>query len=211
MLTIFGFCFMSAAIEPYDVGVARMENEKILPVGPGDWIESTDYEPKIARVRRAYWGTDWQGVERCHMDIALYGLVGDKVGRTSPPEGGPKSYEPYISYEGWRRIRKPDFPLKLLWLPDGDEISPSARYVTDAVKMPNRTGALAGRKPLRFRPAAKPRPTDFDPELELRSRRMAAQSLRDVQRVSPSDAIKAEIARIEAEADRIAKEHGLER
>jgi hypothetical protein len=59
--------------------------------------------------------------------------------------------------------------------------------------------------------APKPPASDFDPELEVRSRRMAAQQLRDINRATPNAALLVKAEQLEDEAGRIAREHGMER
>lgn len=45
------------------------------------------------------------------LDIVLYTRNGDVIGRESPALDGPTGFEPCCDPEGWRKIRKPAFPL----------------------------------------------------------------------------------------------------
>lgn len=45
------------------------------------------------------------------LDIVLFGRDGKAIGRQSPAVGGPSGYEPCCDPEGWRKIKKPLFPL----------------------------------------------------------------------------------------------------
>lgn len=45
------------------------------------------------------------------VDIILYDRNGNKVGRSSPHCGGPRTFEPCCEAEGWKEIEKPKFPL----------------------------------------------------------------------------------------------------
>jgi hypothetical protein len=184
------------------------DSEKVLPVRAGDWVESREFRPRIGRVRDCYWGTD-NGLPVCYVDVVIYGYEGEKIGRLTPAEGGTARFEPALLYSDWFRIRKPAFPIELHWVVD-EEGRKTAKYATKAVEMPDRT---VPSKPRSARPAA-PRTmpkTDYDPELEIRSRRLAAQSLRDIHRASPAPELLARAEQLEAEASRIAVERGLER
>lgn len=45
------------------------------------------------------------------LDIVIYARSGTKIGRVSPPEGGPRGFEPCCGPDGWAYIVKPNFPL----------------------------------------------------------------------------------------------------
>lgn len=46
-----------------------------------------------------------------HIDVALYNRDGERIGRESPACGGPTSFEPACTAEGWVVIEEPDFPI----------------------------------------------------------------------------------------------------
>jgi hypothetical protein len=47
------------------------------------------------------------------LDLIVYTPNGERIGRRSPPEGGPKSYEPCLTASRFVQIEEPDFPLKV--------------------------------------------------------------------------------------------------
>ncbi|MBY3155408.1 hypothetical protein HFO56_24080 [Rhizobium laguerreae] len=190
------------------------QEEPILPVTPGDFVETTDLTyPRIGRVVHSCW-VEEDGRRVCKMDVSMFNLEGVNTKRDSPSMGGTKAYEPWITYtEQWTRIKKPDFPVGLKWVPLDDGSGQSiGQYVTGAKRLGDRTVA---RRRAKIEPslplAPKPPSSDFDPELEVRSRRMAAQQLRDINRATPAAALVAKAEQLEDEAGKIAREHGLER
>lgn len=48
---------------------------------------------------------------RMHVDVVLYARSGERIGRMSPPMGGPRHFEPACSAEDWTVVKKPKFPL----------------------------------------------------------------------------------------------------
>jgi len=70
------------------------------PFQAGTWVAD---DKRMGRVRYAH--ADGS------LDIVLYARNGDRIGRESPPMGGPRGFEPCCSPEGWQQIAKPDFPL----------------------------------------------------------------------------------------------------
>lgn|SRR5574337_473951 len=50
------------------------------------------------------------------LDIVVYDLKGNRVGRKSPPEGGPTSYEPACPAKNYASIKKPEFPIERVGL-----------------------------------------------------------------------------------------------
>lgn len=79
-----------------------------FPVKPGDWV--SDGTGRIAKVRSV--DRDEHGIM---VDLYLYARNGEKIGRSSPVMGGPKTFEPACSWDGWYRIEEPSFPLRLEW------------------------------------------------------------------------------------------------
>ncbi len=96
-------------------------DEPILPVVQGDWVaRSGGGQFEIARVRQAYWDDG-----RVYCDLVPHSLDGEKLGRVTPAEGGPKAFEPWCLFtdNGWQRIERPEFPLKreMMYIPvEGD-------------------------------------------------------------------------------------------
>src|SRR3546814_10551449 len=58
-------------------------------------------------------------------DLILYSRAGTKIGRESPAMGGPRTFEPCCSIDGWERCVEPSFPLGLQWVtqPDGSRMA----------------------------------------------------------------------------------------
>lgn len=73
----------------------------------GDWVmqRGVTHRPIIGKVREV-WEDDT-------IDIVVYSHTGEKLGRVSPPEGGPTSYEPSVTASNYQLIREPAFPIKL--------------------------------------------------------------------------------------------------
>ncbi len=190
----------------------EQSREPVLPVVRGDWVESCDTTyPRIARVVEAFW--DVRGAERkCMVNLSIYSVEGERIGRVSPAMGGPSRFEPWIDYAGWIRIEKPRFPMQLTWVPEPESGDRIARYVSNAKRLGDRTVALRSRPlPGSGRVLPKPPTSDYDPELEIRSRRMAAQELRDINRANPVPALIERAEKLEAEASRLAREYGVEK
>lgn len=97
-----------------------MTNPLILPLPcrPGDWLQDK-LKARIAQVRSVYRDSSDGEVL---VDLWLYDHDGNKLGRVSPHEGGPRTYEPACPYQYWGRVKKPTFPVhrKLEALPDGE-------------------------------------------------------------------------------------------
>lgn len=187
-------------------------DERALHVVRGDWVESRLRSiPVVGRVRESRWVREGAGFA-CKIDVVLYDYSGGKIGRESPAMRGPRGYEPFLDYSDWLRIRKPEFPLVgLSWVEeerDGKKMR-IARHVTGCSPKADRTEVVKV-KPKGLVPPPPPR-TDFNPELEVRSRRMSAQELRDVYRSTRLQELADRADRLEKEASEIAREHGLER
>lgn len=84
-----------------------------FPVKPGDWVSNANGRP--AKVKAVY-----ESSGEALADLVLYNRKGNRVGRESPACGGPKSFEPACSLEGWHRIAEPSFPIELKWIPTGE-------------------------------------------------------------------------------------------
>ena len=48
----------------------------------------------------------------CCIDIIVYSPEGQKIGRSSPAEGGPAAFEPACPTKHYRKIQQPKFPLR---------------------------------------------------------------------------------------------------
>jgi hypothetical protein len=165
-----------------------------LPVRGGDWVMNKSNH-RVAQVRSCY--RDWSDGEVL-VDLILYRWDGDKTGRESPIEGGPRSFEPCCSYANWERIEKPEFPMVPKWVdqPDGSRV---ARYWSS----PRPDGAYKRRKRrVQMVHSLKNTPDDgLD-----RALRLAAEELRETVRVKnlQGDAKAAVLARageLEKQAD----------
>jgi hypothetical protein len=77
------------------------------PLKAGDWVVDKDdnYTPIFGKVKKVWFdGT---------LDLIVYSSSGERIGRRSPPEGGPTSYEPCLTADRFVKIEEPDFPLKV--------------------------------------------------------------------------------------------------
>ena len=94
------------------------------------WIANTDTRrPQIGRIRGESWVSNWDGQDDHLANVVLYSPEGQRIGRSSPAEGGPKTFEPACDMTHWGRIREPDFPLRrhgIMW-----EWGPSLEFLED--------------------------------------------------------------------------------
>lgn len=167
------------------------------PVKAGDWLgrfSSTGFLDSVAKVKTVY-RDESPGHEQVLVDLWIYDFQGKRLGRTSPPMGGPRTYEPACSLSGWTRISPPAFPICLKWVKQAD-----GTFVA----------GHSGPKPVPFG-ASKVRPptpktaasvTPNEPQMDAPALRRAAQELRDVARKHPSvaDALVARAVVMETEA-----------
>jgi hypothetical protein len=166
----------------------------VPPLASVDWVAyQHGSPPDIGRVVRCYKVYD----NTFCMDLKLFSLKGTLLGRTSPAEGGPKSYEPALPVAGWVRIKKPAFPTNLQWIPKEDDPEILVAGFGGFKVIGFRTTAVVTSRPVALGNIK----TDFDPRLEAASRRMAAQTLRDVNRKTPNQALIDEAVRLEKEAE----------
>jgi len=70
---------------------------------PDAWVVDLTFN-RVARVKDVYADGD-------HLDLVFYERSGDRLGRVSPPMGGPRGFEPACAAENWRLIEPPNFPL----------------------------------------------------------------------------------------------------
>lgn len=90
-------------------------SEAPLPFKPGDW--AVDGSERVAKVK-SVWREEGSG--DVLLNLILYDWTGEKVGRESPVEGGPRSYEPACDASRWQRIGQPTFPIHVKWVDRGD-------------------------------------------------------------------------------------------
>lgn len=73
--------------------------------GVGAWVACDDPEqPRIAQVRDCY---IFNG--ELLLDLVMYRRDGTRVGRVSPPCGGPRNFEPACPATAWGLIEEPDW------------------------------------------------------------------------------------------------------
>lgn len=163
--------------------------ERHVPYSKGDWLETTgDSQVRIARVRKAYWSRDSNGEAKLYGDLWLYNYNGDRTGRESPAFDGPRSYEPFCDLSDYQRISEPEFPIELHSHPTG-EGTYTFRYQSKAKVLGPRKPR---KKPVSVKPVAKVAVVEsnngFDPEVEARALKIAAETLRDTARSLSADA-----------------------
>lgn len=161
--------------------------DPILPIVQGDWVgreAGGDFE--VARVRQAYYEDGM-----VYADLVPYNLEGENIGRQSPPEGGPKAFEPWcqITDNGWRRIERPKFPLRryVVGTPDPDKPGWNALRLTifhggkgSATPKADRTKLRKqSRDNVRRTVLVVPAPPSNAPDVETAALRRSAQELRD--------------------------------
>jgi hypothetical protein len=86
----------------------------MIPNSPGQWVvdNSDSDRPMIGLIKNVYVSVlPWES-DVLLVDIVIYHRHGEKIGRESPPCGGPISYEPACRADNWVVVEKPDFPLK---------------------------------------------------------------------------------------------------
>lgn len=73
--------------------------------GAGTWVASDDQrQPSIAQVQDCY----VIGGEAL-LDLVIYRRDGTRIGRVSPPCGGPRNFEPACPVAAWGPIEEPDW------------------------------------------------------------------------------------------------------
>lgn len=103
---------MTTTPNPPLLPVSEAAREAGFPFKPNDW--AVDGTERVARVLRVH------NFERQMLfDLVIYSRDGRQIGRQSPACGGPRTYEPMCSMEGWERIAEPHWPLTIKWRPDG--------------------------------------------------------------------------------------------
>lgn len=161
---------------------AESDDVIYYPVKAGDWIASKGNPQMVAKVRSVYhdFYKSKPGSPIILVDLYLYSINGVRTGRESPAMGGPRTFEPACEYEGWERIEEPRWPIRIRSVPiPGKPGSCMIIYHHGAKVLPDRKWAKKAR--LYTAPVAS-KPSDYDPQLEAHSRRMAAQELRDIAR-----------------------------
>lgn len=105
--------------------------DQVFPFRPGDWAVCAN-DTHIAKVKSVW---DLNGEQL--FDLIIYSLTGEKVGRESPAMGGPRSFEPACSMDGWERIAEPDFPIRVKWVADAGGRSQLRHWAGDRLPPAN--------------------------------------------------------------------------
>lgn len=89
-------------------------SETLFPFRPRDWV--MDQSGRVATVKEI---RDCDG--EILFDLVMYDHSGGRLGRVSPALGGPRTFEPMCSIDGWERVAAPTFPMVPKWVnqPDG--------------------------------------------------------------------------------------------
>lgn len=73
----------------------------------GSWVARLTDEvgrPMIGKVKEVHHVYD-----EFFIDVVIYDASGEKIGRESPAEGGPRGFEPMCDADAWVPIEKPNF------------------------------------------------------------------------------------------------------
>jgi hypothetical protein len=173
--------------------------EPLYPLARGDFV-IRECDERVARVRSIWWD---QFEQEFVMNLSYYEHNGDEPGRVSAALGGPRDFEPAITFnDEWKRIEPPLFPVRvdLKWV--GEGATQTAQRVVNVEVIPFR--ALKRKEKKRKWTSPAPVKSDFNADLEASSLRMAAQTLRDTAKTIPDSAAalieRAEAMEKEAEA-----------
>jgi len=163
---------------------------KAMPIRGNGWVQNLTGD--VAQIRSVYRDTESGEVL---MDLWMYSHKGDKLGRVSPVEGGPRTFEPAVTYDDyWFRIHPPIFPLKLRRQEDGTYDYQQQR-ILDGAYLPRPPRVEAAVHTLK----------NVDEANIATSHRMAAQELREtIRRKLLSGEAKTQIEARIAELERIA-------
>jgi hypothetical protein len=186
--------------------------EDHYPLRAGDWLVRGSENRHIAQVKAIHLDLHGEGGKREFLvDLWLYDTNGYRIGRESPNEPftigdktyrGPRTYEPSMPLgDDWRRIEKPEFPLKREWISYPDPKKPGWSIHTSEYPVKPRPWGNYGRRVKKPAPVVAVSKPNFDPELEKRARLMAAQLLRDAARETGVEALKVRAAELEKEAE----------
>lgn len=167
-----------------------MTAPEVFSVKPGDWVVSRCDTGRVAKVRQVYRYHD-----TVYVDLTLISRSGEKIGRESPPMGGPRTFEPACPYADWQRIEAPEFPIMLKWVP-GPDSTKHAAYHHDGKVLADREWT----RPIRKGLGGSGRAGNFDPEMEAAALRRAAQELRDAARAQQGTSLMDRAARLERQA-----------
>lgn len=172
---------------------ASTYDDEHYPARRGDWIASGEPITRVAQIKRVYRHSDG-----FLADLIFYDFNGNKLGRVSPPMGGPRTFEPACALRDWYRIKPPEFPIRLSWKYSKDRTRRTAGY--HAARRP--WGKYARRRKLVVEAVQTTRP-NYDPELERRARKLAAEKLRDLARTTGLAVLLAEADALEREIDNL--------
>lgn len=76
------------------------------PFNNGDWVgDFTDnHSPIFGIVKEVFLEPDgW------FINLVVYAVHGERIGRRSPACGGPTNFEPFIPADRFQKIKKPEF------------------------------------------------------------------------------------------------------
>jgi hypothetical protein len=184
-----------------------------VPFKKGDWVESKHGNLQVGIVQDCYWSSGaGYGPDVVQVDICLYDYKGKKVGRASPAQGGPRTYEPCLLASDWKRIEKPIFPIVICSIPSEDGTRVTLDYATMSEALPDREHIrVAPKRALKLSPVKTTSPNGFNLEAEILGKRLAAEKLRDTAHKLFRDnpevkaTMIAEAEKLEREADILAK------
>lgn len=78
----------------------------------GDWAAQAGVrQPDFGRVVDVFIDSDGECI-----NVKLYDLKGNVIGRKSPAMGGPATFEPACPATQWRKIQRPEFPIERVGL-----------------------------------------------------------------------------------------------
>lgn len=80
------------------------------PFRKGEWVAETGCgQPAFGKVRECFF---CQIDKKWCFNLVLYSLNGDKIGRMSPSNGDPSTFEPGCPCDRYAKIKQPLFPIK---------------------------------------------------------------------------------------------------
>lgn len=183
--------------------------EDHFPLRGGDWIINSNDE--VAQVKAVHCDNNsWLEKPEFIVDIIYHDHNGRRIGRKSENVSfeiagkryrGPRSFEPAVNLEGWSRIKKPDFPIerRLVWIPHPTE--PGKQYGEYRVDVTPRVWGNYARRKRVIPVAPQTNKPNFDPELERRARKLAAELLRDKARETGDESLRDIAIQLEKEAE----------
>jgi|GEM_PF-1510402 len=90
-----------------DIGTEESLNSPPTGFGKGHWVRERDIDnPELGHIKETYWDST---AKEWVMNLIIHSQDGERLGRTSPPRGGPSNYEPCVPCQFWEPIDQPDF------------------------------------------------------------------------------------------------------